>query len=195
MKKHRFKNTSLIAELEKPIVLVGLPGCGKSTLGRIIARKLKYHFFDSDFEIEKKVGMIISDIFYFFNEDFFRKKEFETIKHLLTYKKTVIATGGGAFANEATHKLLANKAVSIYIKTPVSEIVSRMQKKEQASHRPLIDNCENIEEKYQQLLTARQNYYEKANITLNWGNSVDRSLLMDKIIPKLNEYVSVAKNQ
>lgn len=119
----------------RPIVLVGLMGVGKSTVGRRLANRLKLPFVDADHEIEDAAGMTIADIFDRFGEAYFRDGERRVIARLIDGKPKVIATGGGAFINDETRSLILSDALSIWLDAPVDVLVDRVRRRDT---RPLL---------------------------------------------------------
>src|SRR3954468_19615875 len=99
----------------KPIVLVGLMGVGKTTVGRRLAQRMRLPFVDADHEIEAAAGMTISDIFERFGEPHFRDGERRVIARLIDGQPKVIATGGGAFIHEQTRGLILEQATAIWL--------------------------------------------------------------------------------
>ncbi|MCP3476666.1 AAA family ATPase [Bradyrhizobium sp. CCGUVB1N3] len=110
----------------RPIVLVGLPGAGKSTIGRYLARRLGLPFIDSDRQIEQATDMSISKIFDAKGTQWFRDSEASLIAHFVEKGNVVLATGGGAFEREETRRLIQDKAVSIWLDTNRDEIWKRL---------------------------------------------------------------------
>ena len=119
----------------RPIVLVGLMGAGKSTVGRRLAGRLALPFVDADTEIEAAAGMSISDIFSRFGEAHFRDGERRVIQRLIDGKPKVIATGGGAFVNDATRALILADALAIWLDAPVEVLAERVRRRDT---RPLL---------------------------------------------------------
>lgn len=119
----------------QPIVLVGLMGVGKSTVGRRLANRLKLPFVDADHEIEHAAGMTITDIFARYGEPYFRDGERRVIARLIDGRPKVIATGGGAFINDDTRALILSDALSIWLDAPVEVLVERVRRRDT---RPLL---------------------------------------------------------
>jgi shikimate kinase len=117
------------------IVLVGLMGAGKSTIGRRLATKLNLPFVDADNEIEDAAGMTIADIFARFGEAYFRDGERRVIQRLVDGTPKVIATGGGAFVNDDTRALILSDALAIWLDAPVDVLVERVRRRDT---RPLL---------------------------------------------------------
>lgn len=121
--------------LDRPIVLIGLMGVGKTTVGRRLAQRLGQPFVDADEEIEAAAGMTISEIFQMFGEDYFRDGERRVIARLIDGRPKVIATGGGAFMNERTRALILEKATAIWLEADLDTLVDRVRRR---STRPLL---------------------------------------------------------
>lgn len=119
----------------RSIVLVGLMGSGKSTIGRRLAQRLGMRFADADDEIERAAGMTISDIFARFGEPHFRDGERRVIARLLAGRPLVLATGGGAFMNEETRALIKDSSLSIWLDADIPTLVERVARRQ---HRPLL---------------------------------------------------------
>jgi shikimate kinase len=92
--------------LSQPIVLVGMMGCGKTSIGRVIAEKFNLEFFDTDKEIENNLDLSIKEIFENYGEQFFRRKEYSLFEVLKTKRKILISAGGGSFCEQKIHTLM-----------------------------------------------------------------------------------------
>ncbi len=121
--------------IDRSIVLVGMMGVGKSSIGRLLAERLGVAFVDSDEEIEKAAGMPISEIFERYGEESFRDGERRVIARLIGEGPKVIATGGGAFVNDRTRALIKEQCRSIWIDADLEILVERVSRR---SHRPLL---------------------------------------------------------
>ncbi len=119
----------------RPIVLVGLMGVGKSTVGRRLASRLKLPFVDADHEIEDAAGMSIPDIFDRFGEPYFRDGERRVIARLIDGRPKVIATGGGAFLNEQTRTLILDETIAIWLDAEPAVLAERVKRRDS---RPLL---------------------------------------------------------
>lgn len=123
------------ATAARPIVLVGMMGVGKSSIGRKLANRLGLRFVDADDEIEAAAGMTIAEIFERFGEPYFRDGERRVIARLIEGSPKVIATGGGAFINRETRALILEKARSIWLHADINVLIERVGRR---SHRPLL---------------------------------------------------------
>ena len=121
--------------LTRPIVLVGLMGAGKTTVGRRLAQKLGLAFVDADEEIEAAAGMTIAEIFERFGEPYFRDGERRVIGRLIDGRAKVIATGGGAFMNDQTRALILERATAVWLEADIETLVERVRRR---STRPLL---------------------------------------------------------
>lgn len=126
----------------KPIVLIGLMGAGKTTVGRRLAQRLKLPFVDADIEIESAAGMTITDIFDRFGEEYFRAGERRVIARLFDGAPKVIATGGGAFMNESTRALILDQAIAIWLDAEPAVLADRVKRRDS---RPLLRDKDPME--------------------------------------------------
>jgi shikimate kinase len=149
--------------LERPIVLVGLMGSGKSTVGRRLATRLNMRFIDTDDEIERASGMTISDMFARFGESHFRDGERRVITRLLDGEPLVMATGGGAFMNEETRQAIQEKATSVWLDADIPTLVERVGRR---SHRPLLKDRDPAEV-LRELAAVRNPIYAQANLHIS----------------------------
>jgi shikimate kinase len=129
------RDTGRQLRLDRPVVLVGMMGVGKSTVGRLLASELQIDFVDSDDEIEQAAGLSITEIFERYGEEYFRDGERRVIARLIDDGPKVIATGGGAFINEATRSVIKEKCHSVWIDADLDILVARVSRR---NHRPLL---------------------------------------------------------
>ncbi|MEZ5892846.1 MAG: shikimate kinase [Parvularculaceae bacterium] len=170
----------------KPVVLVGMMGAGKTTVGRRLAPRLGLPFFDADSEIEKAAGMSVSDLFRLHGEASFREGEAKIIRRLLEGPPHVLATGGGAVTNADTRALIAERAISVWIKADPETIVRRAGKR---NTRPLLQTGD-PGETIRRLLKERESFYAAADIHVDsqpgpHGNTVDKIIDALKNRPEL----------
>lgn len=128
---------SIRTRLDRPLVLVGMMGVGKSRLGKMLAEVLDVPFSDSDEEIERAAGLSVSEIFEKYGEAHFRDGERRVIKRLLEQHKGVIATGGGAVMNPETAREIANQSIAVWIKADLDVMIERTSR---TDRRPLLKN-------------------------------------------------------
>ncbi|PEQ11452.1 shikimate kinase [Novosphingobium sp. PC22D] len=126
----------LARKIDRPVVLVGMMGVGKSSVGKRLAALLDCGFVDADDEIEKSAQLTIPEIFDQFGEDYFRDGERRVIARLMADgSRRVIATGGGAFCNDDTRALILDNAITVWLDSDVDTLVERTSRKE---NRPLL---------------------------------------------------------
>lgn len=164
---HHSAERALASVGSRSIVLVGMMGAGKSSIGKKLANRLQMHFTDADDEIETAAGMKISEIFERFGEDYFRDGERRVIARLMEGKPMVIATGGGAFINEETRKLILANAVSIWLDADLDILVERVSRR---SHRPLLKD-KNPRDVLRELGEIRNPLYAQADIHIRTDTS------------------------
>jgi shikimate kinase len=157
----------------KPIILVGMMGCGKTTIGRGLAVALERRFFDSDREIEKTTGKTITEMFKSEAETVFRRREGEVLRTLLSTGPSVIAAGGGAFQDQETRALIKQKATSIWL-SGVADVF--FQRAEKNGIRPLLEGT-GVREKFMALYRERMPGYALADFHVaNDGPSVQTTI-------------------
>ncbi len=150
----------------KSIVLVGLMGAGKSSVGRKLAEKMSMDFTDADEEISKAAGRSIEDIFEDYGEDAFRDVEERVILRLLDESPRVLATGGGAFMNPRTRTQISERGISVWLRADLDVLVKRTRRR---GGRPLLKN-KDPRATLQQLIIEREPVYAKADITVDSSN-------------------------
>ncbi len=155
-----------VIQIDKPIVLLGMMGAGKSSLGVRLGEALGLKFRDADTEIEKAAQMSIPEIFENHGETAFREGERRVILRLLTEGPQVLALGGGAFVNDETREQILAQAHSIWLDVPLDELVRRVQKK--PGKRPLLAG-QNVRAKLSELQEARAPLYAKADLKVDVG--------------------------
>jgi len=150
---------------DRVIVLVGLMGAGKTTIGRRLAHALHLPFFDADEEIEKSAGRSVEDIFADFGEAAFRDGERKVIERLLAGPRGVLATGGGAFMDPSTRAIIGEKALSIWLHADLDVLMERVSLR---NTRPLLRQP-NPRQIMQTLMQARYPVYAQADIRVESG--------------------------
>jgi shikimate kinase len=167
----------------RSIVLVGLMGAGKSTVGRRLAQVLKLPFRDADHEIEAAAGMTIPDIFAIHGEEHFRDGERRVIARLLQEGPMVLATGGGAFMNEETRQSIAEQGISVWLKADLDVLMRRVRKRDT---RPLLRNPD-PEGTMRRLMEIRHPVYALADFTIASHEAPHDRVVAD-IIKALGEW-------
>lgn len=157
----------IAARIDRPVVLVGLMGVGKSTVGRRLAEMLESEFVDADDAIEDAAQRSIAEIFEEFGEAYFRDGERRVIARLIEEGGGVIATGGGAFVDPETRALILEKAVAVWIDTDIDILVERTSRR---NTRPLLRNGD-PKEILTRLYNEREPFYSQAQIRVESKNA------------------------
>jgi len=181
-------------KLKSHIFLIGFSGSGKSTVGKLLARKLNYSFVDIDKRIESESRKSITDIFETDGEKAFRKLESAAIRKLFAKRSIpkVIALGGGAFENEGTRKLISEGGISVWLKCSVSKIYERLRKhsdRPKLADKKEISSAKELRGKIKKLLLKRKNDYARADLQVITSNmTINR--VAHEIITKLRKIVA-----
>jgi shikimate kinase len=166
----------------RSVVLVGMMGAGKSTIGRRLALRLRLPFMDADNEIElAHAGMTIPEIFAAHGEPYFRDGEARVISRLLDGGPCVLATGGGAFMREETRNRIRDKAVSIWLKANAEIIMRRVKRR---ADRPLLQTADPAAT-VERLIGEREPVYQHADLTI-WSRDVPHEKIVDECLDALH---------
>ena len=163
----------------RSVVLVGMPGCGKSAIGRRLASRLEMPFLDADDEIELAAGKAITDIFKDHGEPYFRDGERKVIARILNSGSQVLATGGGAFMSAETRDNIRQAAVSVWLKAEISLLLRRVLKR---NNRPLLER--DPEGVMRSLVETRYPIYATADITVE-SRDLPHDVMVFEIIEAL----------
>lgn len=169
----------------KSLVLVGMMGVGKSSVGRRLAHALDLRFVDADKEIEEAANRSIVEIFESYGEAYFRDGEKRVIQRLLTEGPQVLATGGGAFMNDETRADIAEKGVSIWLNADLSVLIGRVKRK---PNRPLLQHP-NPEKVLEELLKVRNPVYALSDISVV-SRDVPHEVVVEDILAALGAHIS-----
>jgi shikimate kinase len=168
----------------RSVVLVGMMGAGKSTIGRRLAARLRLSFVDADAEIEAAAGMSIADIFEAHGEPHFRDGEARVIARLLDGGPSVLATGGGAFMREDTRNRIRGKAVSIWLRADADIILRRVKRR---ADRPLLQTPDPAAT-IGRLIEERHPVYQQADITIA-SRDVPHEKIVEECIAALHDHL------
>ena len=163
------------------VVLVGMMGAGKSTIGRRLAARLNLPFVDADTEIEAAAGMTIPEIFEVHGEPHFRDGEARVIARLLDAGPAVLATGGGSFMREETRRRIGEKAVSIWLKADPDVIMRRVRRR---ADRPLLQTVDPAAT-VSRLISEREPTYQHADLTIS-SREVPHDKIVDECLDALH---------
>ncbi|WP_314291555.1 shikimate kinase [Leptotrichia massiliensis] len=159
----------------KNIVLIGMPACGKSTIGYWLSKKIGYPLLDTDKYLEEKENRIISDIFSNEGEGYFRNLETKYLKELSEKEGLIISTGGGAVKKKENIDILKKNGIIIFLNREINDI-----SKENHKHRPLLQDINNIQKLYDERIDLYKKY---SDIIIK--NNDDMSIIVDRIITAL----------
>lgn len=149
---------------DKIILLVGLMGSGKTSVGRRLAKRLNLPFVDGDQEIEKAAGLSLVDVLKCFGEEEYRAGEMRVMKRLLQGNPCVLASGGGSFVAEQTRKLAKDHAITIWLKADIDILYNRTAGRK---HRPFLEgNDAHLKNKLEEYIKEEYPYYSEADIVV-----------------------------
>ena len=179
---------ALVAKLgNRTIVLVGMMGAGKSSIGRRLASEFNLPFVDADTEIETAAGMSIPEIFEAHGEPYFRSGEARVIARLLESGPQVLASGGGAFINPQTRALIRARGISVWLKADLDVLLRRIKRR---SDRPLL-KTDDPEQTLRQLIAERYPIYAEADVTIH-SRDVSHDAIVADIVAGLAERLAGA---
>jgi shikimate kinase len=169
----------------RSVVLVGMMGAGKSSIGRRLAGRLAVAFVDADNEIEVAAGMTIPDMFSTYGEAYFRAGETRVIARLLDGGPQVLATGGGAFMNPDTRAAIGTHGVSVWLKAEFDVLMRRIKRRQD---RPLM-KTEDPGETLRALMAERYPVYAQADVTIQ-SREVPHEKIVDEIVGALADHLA-----
>jgi shikimate kinase len=179
---HAHRETEIVSALGgRPVVLVGMMGSGKSTIGRRLAARLHLPFLDADHEIEAAAGMSIADIFSTHGEPYFRDGEARVIARLLDSGPCVLATGGGAFMREDTRQRIAARGISLWLKADGDVILKRVKRR---ADRPLLQTADPAAT-IDRLIAERSPMYALADLAIS-SRDVPHEKIVDECVDALH---------
>ena len=168
---------------ERPIVLVGLMGAGKTSVGRRLAEKLGVPFVDADHEIEAAAGKPIKEIFADHGEAYFREGERRVIQRLIGNGAQVLATGGGAYMNDETRQRIQEHGISVWLRAPLPLLMKRVAKRQD---RPLLQT-DDPETVMRALIDKRYPVYALADVTVE-SRDVQHGQMVNDVIRTLAQW-------
>src|SRR6266550_7873247 len=183
------QESALLAALgRRSVVLVGMMGAGKSSIGRRLAQRVGLSFIDADAEIEAAAGMTIAEIFASYGEPYFRSGEQRVIARLLEQGQQVLATGGGAFMNPETRAGVRQKGVSVWLKADFEVLVRRVKRRATAD-RPMLQG--DPAQRIRHLMDERYPVYAEADVTV-MSREVSHEVIVHEIVTELARVLGVA---
>lgn len=178
----------LLPFLDRPVVLVGLMGVGKSTIGRRLAKRLGLDFVDSDEAIEDAAGAPAGEVFERYGEASFRDGERRLVARLVEGAVRIIATGGGAFVDPATRRLLNERAITVWLNAPVEVLAERTARRDT---RPLLKGPD-AAAVLARLAAERSPAYAEAHIHVTSSNGAHGDVV-ETIVEEIERYLSAAR--
>jgi shikimate kinase len=175
----------LAKRLDRPVVLVGLMGVGKSTVGRRLARRLGLPFVDSDSAIEEAVGLPWGELFERYGEEDYRDGERRLVARLVDGEVRVIATGGGVFVDARTRNLLKERTITVWLDAPVDVLAERTSRRDT---RPLLKNGD-PKGTLERLAKLECEAYAEAHIHVKSGDGAHREVV-EAIVRALDDHLS-----
>lgn len=178
-------------QTDKIILLVGLMGSGKTSVGRKLAQKLELPFVDADLEIEKATGLSLVEVLKCFGMDEYRAGEARIMKRLLSGKPCVLASGGGSFVCEQTRNIAKQKALTVWLKADVNLLYKRTVGRQR---RPFLDGLgSDLKDRIETYIQEEYPYYQKADIVVE---SKDERVgeTADRVIAALNSFLIMKKD-
>ncbi len=179
--ENRLESAVVRALGPRSVVLVGMMGAGKSSIGKRLASRLGLAFVDADSEIESAAGMTIPEIFEAHGEPYFRAGEARVIARLLDHGPQVVATGGGAVMTQHTRDLIHIKGISVWLKADIEVLMKRTKRR---NDRPLAD-------KLKELMPVREPVYSQSDITVQ-SRDEPHDVIVDEIVGELAKHLGVA---
>lgn len=166
------------------IVLIGMMGAGKSSIGRRLGRLLGLDFVDADTEIEQAAGMTIPEIFARHGESYFRDGERRVVARLLDHGPAIVATGGGAWMDERTREKARERGISVWLKADADLLARRVRRR---GTRPLLMNGD-PEATLRRLLAEREPYYAMADLTVI-SRDVPHEIMADETLAAIRRHL------
>ena len=177
----------MIKKTDKIILLVGLMGTGKTSVGKRLAKKLNLPFVDGDQEIEKAAGLSLIDVLKCFGAEEYRAGEERVMKRLLQGPPCILASGGGSFVAEQTRKLAKEHAVTIWLKADIDTLYNRTAGRK---HRPFLEGCDShLKNKLEAYIKEEYPYYSEADIIVETKDeAVDNTV--NRVIEAINDFTN-----
>ncbi|MDD4556006.1 MAG: shikimate kinase [Alphaproteobacteria bacterium] len=173
-------------KINKIVLLVGLMGSGKTSVGKRLAKKLKLPFLDGDQEIERAAGLSLVDVLKCFGEEEYRAGEARVMKRLLQGEPSVLASGGGSFVAEQTREIAKNNAITIWLKADIDTLYNRTAGRK---HRPFLTESDNLlKNKLEKYIHEEYPYYSEADIIVETKEElVDNTV--NRVIDSIFEFI------
>jgi len=186
--RRKSRTNRILSQLDnRSIVFLGMMGCGKSAIGKMVARKLGLEFVDADAEIELAAGRPVRDIFADYGEEEFRRLEVKVIERVLSQGQVLLALGGGAFMSEAVREAIARQGLSVWLKADLELLLERVSRR--PNKRPLLKQG-NPRDILRDLLEKREPVYAHADLHVASVKGT-KSEMRDLVLNALDEHLKV----
>ena len=185
--KEELKKQTMTKKIDKIILLVGLMGSGKTSVGKRLAKKLNLPFVDGDQEIEKAAGLSLVDVLKCFGEEEYRESKKRVMKRLLQGSPCVLASGGGSFVADQTRALAKLHAITIWLKADIDVLYNRTAGRK---HRPFLEGDDShLKNKLEKYISEEYPYYSEADIVVETKEEqVDNTV--QRVIGAINQFLS-----
>ncbi len=185
--KEELKKQTMTKKIDKIILLVGLMGSGKTSVGKRLAKKLNLPFVDGDQEIEKAAGLSLVDVLKCFGEEEYRAGEKRVMKRLLQGSPCVLASGGGSFVADQTRALAKLHAITIWLKADIDVLYNRTAGRK---HRPFLEGDDShLKNKLEKYISEEYPYYSEADIVVETKEEqVDNTV--QRVIEAIKQFLS-----
>ena len=175
----------------RPIVLIGMMGSGKTSIGKLVAQELNFTFIDTDLEIEKKLNLSIREIFEKYGEPLFREKECDVFRYFSNKVNIIVSSGGGSFCHPNTHDLIKKYFLSVWLDVNYETLFNRLKRNQKK--RPLLFGLQENElrNKVKNLILERKDCYNKADIRIKLSKQKIKEsfyLTHSKIMNHISKY-------
>lgn len=177
----------MIKKTDKIILLVGLMGSGKTSVGKRLAKKLNLPFVDGDQEIEKAAGLSLIDVLKCFGAEEYRAGEERVMKRLLQGAPCILASGGGSFVAEQTRRLAKEHAITVWLKADIDTLYNRTAGRK---HRPFLEGCDShLKNKLETYIREEYPYYSEADIIVETKDeAVDNTVA--RVIEAIDNFIN-----
>jgi len=175
-------------KIDKPIVIIGMPSSGKSTVGKKLSKKIDLQFYDSDAIIEGREGLVVDDIHEYMGEKYFRKVEAETITEIVNYGPCVLSTGSDTFSNTQLKDIILNKTICIWLDVNIDTILERILRR---NTRSILLTDKEIEKFRAEYEIKKQHLNDYCHIKIR--GDVDVTQLLNILVTQLNGFIKGAK--
>ena len=171
-------------QLDRPIVIIGMPGSGKSTVGRKLSKKIDVQFYDSDAVIEGREGLVIEDIHEYMGEKYFSSIEQKTVEEIVNYEPCVLSTGSNTFDNIYLQKIILEKTICVWLDVNINTILDRILRRNTRSILLTEEEISIFKKQY----VEKKIHFEK-NCHIRIKGDIDITQLLSTLLVKLDKFL------